>query len=174
MGTIKDINIKNRTYYFFNDMINIENFDSNLLKIDKKLFKNIYIYYIGYITMKDSDHVNIHSVNLLYFIIDKVNGYIEESNENKYLNIASAHINKEIFTKYTKLSDKTKNQIEKINDKPCEYGKDFMKTKLESDDNLLLNKTLKLHNLTIVVRSGFQENNKYYPQIFLDECLYEL
>ena len=55
MGNIKEINIKNRTYYFFDDMINIEDFDPNLLKIDKKLYKNINIYYIRYITMKDFD-----------------------------------------------------------------------------------------------------------------------
>ena len=51
-GNIQQINIKNRTYYFFNDMINIEDFDSRLLKIDKKSFKNIDIYYIGNITIK--------------------------------------------------------------------------------------------------------------------------
>ena len=52
MGNIKEINIKNRTYYFFDDMISIRNFDSKLLKIDKKSYKNIDIYYIGYITKK--------------------------------------------------------------------------------------------------------------------------
>ena len=72
MGKIKEINIKNRTYYFFDDMINIKNFDPNLLKIDKKSYKNIDIYYIGYITMKDSDYVKINSVNPLYLIIDQV------------------------------------------------------------------------------------------------------
>ena len=56
MGNIKQINIKNRTYYFFNDMINIKNVHSNLSKIDKKSYKNIYIYYIGYITMKYLDY----------------------------------------------------------------------------------------------------------------------
>ena len=59
-------------------MINIKNFDSNSLKIDKKSYKNIRIYYIGYITMKDFDYVNIQSVNPLYLIIDKADGYIEE------------------------------------------------------------------------------------------------
>ena len=52
MGNIEEINIKNRTYYFFDDMINIKDFDPNLLKIDKKSYKNIDIYYIGYITVK--------------------------------------------------------------------------------------------------------------------------
>ena len=77
MGNIKEINIKNRTYYFFDDMINVEDFDSNLLKIDKTSYKNIDIYYIGYITMKDSDYVKIKLVNPLYLIISEVDGHIE-------------------------------------------------------------------------------------------------
>ena len=55
-----------------------------------------------------------------------------------------------------------------------QFQKEFMKTRSESDDNLPLNKMLKLHNLTIVTRSAFQEDGKYYPQIFLDECFYEV
>ena len=52
MGEIKQINIKNRTYYFYNDQIDLKDLDAKLLKIDKKLYKNIDIYYIGYITIK--------------------------------------------------------------------------------------------------------------------------
>ena len=59
-------------------MINIENFNPDLLKIDKKECKSIGIYYIGYITMKDSKYVNIHTVNPLYLIIGGVDGSIEE------------------------------------------------------------------------------------------------
>ena len=58
--------------------------------------------------------------------------------------------------------------------KPGKYGKDFMKIKFNCDDNLPLNKTMKLHNMTIIIRSVFEEDGKFYPQIFLDECLYEL
>ena len=77
MGNIKQINIKNRTSYFFNEMINIKNFDSSLLKIDKKAYKNVGIYYTGYITIKSiSDHENINSVNPLYLIIGETDGYI--------------------------------------------------------------------------------------------------
>ena len=69
MGDAKQIDIKNRTYYLFNDIINIKNFDSSLMKIDKKSYKNIGIYYIGYITIKSiSDYENINSVNPLYLI----------------------------------------------------------------------------------------------------------
>ena len=76
MGSNKEINIKNRTYYFFGDMINIKDFDPSLIKIDKKSYKNIGIYYIGYIKMEGSDHVNINSVNPLYIIINEVDGSI--------------------------------------------------------------------------------------------------
>ena len=85
MGTVKQIDIKNRTYYFYND-INLENFKSNLLKIDKKSYKDIGIYNIGYITIKKIDDCkNICSVNPLYFRINHASGYIEEKGINKYL-----------------------------------------------------------------------------------------
>ena len=79
MGRVKEISIKNRTYFFFffDDMINIEDFDLSLLKIDKKSYKNIDIYYIGYITIKKiDDYKNVHSVNPLYLIINEVDGYL--------------------------------------------------------------------------------------------------
>ena len=96
MGNIKEINIKNQTYYFFDDMINIEGFDPSLLKTDKKSYKNVNIHYIDYITMKDSDYVKIKSVNTLYLIINEVDGYIKEKNRNKYLTFNSADKNKEV------------------------------------------------------------------------------
>ena len=89
MGKVKQINIRNRTYCFYNDIINFEEFNSNLPKIDKKLYKNIDIYYIGYITIKKiGDYEIIYSVNPLYLIIGKVDGHIEENNGNKYLVLA--------------------------------------------------------------------------------------
>ena len=68
-----------------------------------------------------------------------------------------------------------KDQIKKINGiKLGEYGKDYMKIKFNSDDDLPLNKLLKFIYLTIIVRTVFEEDSKYYPQIFLDECLYKV
>ena len=98
MGNIKGVNIKNRTYYFFDNMINIKNFDSNLIKIDKKSQKDLDNFYIGYFKKKDFYYVKINSVNPLYLIIDKVNIYIEESNKNKYLIFASTDKNKKVLT----------------------------------------------------------------------------
>ena len=126
MGSIKEINIKNQTYYFFDEMINIKHFDPNLLKIDKKSHKNIDIYYIGYI-----GYVKSKSVRSLYLIINKVDGYVEEINGNKYLTLVSTDKNKEVVTKFTELWDEIKNSIEKINNKSGEYGKDFMKIRFE-------------------------------------------
>ena len=84
-------------------MINIKNFDSNLLKIDKKSYKDIDFYYIGYNTNKDFDYVKINSVNPLYLIIDKVDRYIKESDKIKYLIFPSTVKNKEVLRKYTEL-----------------------------------------------------------------------
>ena len=106
MGNIKKINIKNQTYYFFNDMINIKDFDPNLLKIDKKSYKNIDICYIGYSTVKDSYYVKI---------ISKADGYIKEKSGSKYLVFDSANKNNEVLEKYNELWDGIKNEIETIN-----------------------------------------------------------
>ena len=86
MGTTKKIDIKNRTYYFYNDIIDIEAFDSNMLKFDIKSYKDLDIYNIGWVTIKKIGYgYDINSANPLYLRINNVNGYIEEINEDKYL-----------------------------------------------------------------------------------------
>ena len=86
MGNIKQTKVKIRTYYFHNDIINIEEFISSSLKIDKKLYKDIDIYYIGYITIKKiGSYENTYRRNPLYLIIGKVDKHIEENNGNKQL-----------------------------------------------------------------------------------------
>ena len=79
MKEVKQINIKNWTYYFHSDMINLKTFELNLLKIDKKSYKNIGTYNIGYTTIKKIDNCeSIYSVNLSYLQVNHANGYIEE------------------------------------------------------------------------------------------------
>ena len=92
-------------------MINIENFNPDLLKIDKKSYKNIGIYYIGYITMKNSDYVKINSVNPLYLIVDEADGYIKEKNGNKHLTFASTDKSKELLKQYRKFLNEIKRLI---------------------------------------------------------------
>ena len=98
MREIKQVNIKNRTYYFYNDIIDLKNFDARLLKIDKKSYKNIGIYNIRYITIKKIDDCeSIFSVNTFYLRVDHVNGYIEEKGVNKYLVFDPTDENKELI-----------------------------------------------------------------------------
>ena len=83
MGEVKQINIKNLTYIFYNDVIDLKDFEPNLLKIDKKSYKNINIYYIGYITIKKiDDYESIYSVNPLYLRINHASGCVEEKKGN--------------------------------------------------------------------------------------------
>ena len=141
MGSLKEINIKNRTYYFCNDIIDIETFDSNMLKLDKKTYKNLDIYNVGYVTVKKIGH-GIKSVNPLYLRIDNANGYIEEINENKYLVFDDTHENKELHKKYDVFNG-IMSKVREIDDDWLEYSKEYMNIKFDSDDNLPLNKPLK-------------------------------
>ena len=137
MGETKQINIKNRTYYFYNDQIDLKDFNARLLKVDKKDYNDIDIYYIGYVTIKEiGDYNNISSVNPLYLMINEMIGHFKEKNEIKYL------------------------VLDEI--------------RFESNDDLPVNKPIKLPLLKIIIRSIFSENGKFYPQLFLDEALYEL
>ena len=116
MGTVKQIDIKNRTYYFYNDIIDLKSFKSNLLKIDKKSYKDIGIYNIGYITIKKIDDCeNISSVNPLCLGITHANGYIEEINWNKYLIFDSTGENKKLLKKYNDVFNGIRDEIETIN-----------------------------------------------------------
>ena len=108
-------------------------------------------------------------------LVHRIDGFIGEKRGNKYLNIAITKNNNEVLKKYAEVWSGIKDEIEKINNgKIKEYEKDYMKIKFNSDDNLPLNKQLKLLSVTIIVRSAFKEDGKYYPQVFLDECLYEV
>ena len=120
MGTTQQINIKNKTYYFYNDMIDIKKFGSGLLKIDKKSYKDIGIYNIGYITIKKiDDYENIYSVNPLYLTITHASGYtecnsVEEKGVNKYLVFDSMDENKELLKKYSDVFSGIRNKIKKL------------------------------------------------------------
>ena len=87
----------------------------------------------------------------------------------------SVNENKELLKKYADVWDGIKNEIKAINNgEENNYEKDYMKVKFNSDDDLPLNKPLKFHAMTIIIRSVFEEGGKLYPQVFLDDTLYEL
>ena len=124
MGLVKQINIKNRTYYFYNAKINVKNFEPNLLKIDRKSNKNIGIYNIGYITIKKIDGCeNIYSVNPLHLLVNHTNGYIEEKNGNKYLIFDSTDKNNELLKKYKDVWSGIKNKIKTVSSGEYDYEK---------------------------------------------------
>ena len=169
MGNVKELNIKNRTYYYFNDIINIKDFHSNLLRIDKKHYKDINIYYIGYISVKKyGDCENINSVNPLYLMIHSATGFFKEKYGDKYIILDSTE-------KYDEVFSGIKKEIETINGgKELFYEKNYARIGVNTDDDVPLNKPLKFPTLTIFIRCVFQEGEKLHPQIYLDECLYKL
>ena len=113
-------------------------------------------------------------MNPLYLCINHASGYIEEKNGNKYLIFDSVDENKEVLKKYADVWDGIKNKIKAINGgKENDYGKDYIKIKFISDDELPLNKLLTFHAMTIIIRSIFDEDGKLYPQLFLDDAFYE-
>ena len=157
MGTVKQINIKNRTHYFYNDITDFENFDSSLLKLDKKSYKDNGIYNIGYITIKKiGDSKNIYSVNPLYFHVIHASGYIEEKVVNKYLVFDSVDENKELLKKYNNVFNGIMSKIKEVRNDECDYEKDSMKIKFNSGVNWPLNKPLNFHNMTIPIKSVFK------------------
>ena len=136
-------------------------------------YKNIPIYCIRYVTIKKLEYMKINSVNLLYLIFSRVNGYFEEINKNKYFTLVPTNENKAI-KKYKEMWSKIRDLIRSITKNSHDYDKKYMKIKFNSDNDLPLNKTIEILNVTIVPRTVFYENNKYYPQVFLDECLDKL
>ena len=141
----------------------------------KKSYKNIPICNNGCITIKKiDDYGSIYIVNLLYLQVNHANGYIKEKNGNKYLIFDTTDESKELRKKYSVVWNGIKNKIKMINVGECDYEKDFMKTKFNSDDDLPLNKPIKFHIMTIIIKSVFEEDGKLYPQDFLDDALYEV
>ena len=167
MKQVKEINIKNRGYYFCDDMINIKIFHSNLLKIEKKSHEDIDIYYISYIMMKKFSDCD-HSVNPLYLIIHSATGHFKEKYREKYLIIDSTEKCEEVWSGI-------KSKIKTINSgKELFYEKNYARIGINADDNLPSNKQLKFSALAIIIRCVLRKGEKLYPQIYLDECMYEL
>ena len=132
MGTVKQIDIKNITYYFYNDWLISKHV---IQTFDKKSYKDIGIYNTGYISIKkNDDYEKIYSVNPLYLTIAHTNGYIEEKGVNKYLVFVSMELHstdetKELLKKYNDVFNGIRSKIKKISGGECDYEKDYMKIK---------------------------------------------
>ena len=149
-------------------------FDLNNIKIGEKSYKSILNYDIGYLRIIDWKYIKIKSVNPLYLICNKLNEYFEEIIGNKCLTLVPTNGNKEKIEKYKEFWSKVRDLIRLITKNSGDYDEKYMKIKFNLDDELPLNETIDIFNLTILVRAVFHENEKYYPRVFLEECLYKL
>ena len=127
-------------------------------------------------TIRDLKYLKINSVNPLYLIVFNnviTDGYFEEINKSKYLTLVPTNETKEKIKKYEELWSKIRYLIRSRTKNSEDFDENYMKIKFNSDDELPLNKTIEIPVMIIVVRASFHENKKYYPQDFLDECLYK-
>ena len=122
--SVQAINIKNHTYYFFDDIVNIKDIDPNNIKTDGKSYKNIFICNIGYVTNKKD--LEIYSAKPLYLIFGKVNGYFEEINGNKYLTLVTTNESQEKIKKYKEIWSKVGDLVKSITENSDDYGEKYM------------------------------------------------
>ena len=190
----KQLNIKSKNYYFYNDLINLGNFSMNNLKLDKKTWKDIDIYYIGYVDKNKPEDWCVNSVNSLYLMINKVFCFVGEKDGVKYLKIDKGNkkLEDSILSIWNKVFSGIEYNIEKINHKcklseckgfpDCEIFSDFKvnfeddsdKIKFLSNDNLPIGKLIYFPTITIVIRCVLKQGDLFYPQVYLDAALYQL
>ena len=169
---LKEINIKNRTYYFYNDIINLDEFDESKIKVDKKDFNDIDIYYLGYEHKKKISDCNvINSANPLYLRIVDVKGQFEKGKDDAWYLVISDK--DDVYKKLVDILQSIKNKIIEKTWDALEYGKDYIKIKFERNNIFLTDKDVNIHLATIVLRAIFTKDGKYYPQLFLDDGLYK-
>ena len=148
MGELKPINIKNRTYYFYNDIIDLDEFDGSKLKVDKKDYNDIDIYYLGYEHKKKISECDvINSVNPLYLRIVDINGQFEKGKDDMWYLIISG--DDDFFKKLVDIFESIKNKITEKTWDAVEYDKDYMKIKFESNNILPADKDVNIHLATI-------------------------
>ena len=154
----KQVNIKKNKCF----TVDMNDLDPFLLDIKKKSSKGIDIYYINYI------QENFNSSNPLCVKINSATGYFKEKNDDKYLILDSTK-------EYESVWSEIRSEIKRINGgEKVFYEKNYCKIGINTEDNLPLEKSLKFLTLIVNINLVFQLNNKLYPQIYLDECFYEL
>ena len=173
MGELKQINIKNWTYYFYNDIIDLDEIDGSNIKVDKKDFNDIDIYYLGYEYKKKITECNeINSVNPLYLRITDMKGQFKKYKNNNvwYLTIFG---DVDVLRKFVNIWKSIRAKIEENTGGIVQYDKDYMKIKFKSNDDLPADNIVNMHQVTIIIRSIFAQNGKFYPQLFLNDGLYK-
>ena len=163
---IKSLKIKYKSYYFWNDIIFLDDFDIKFVKIVKRESRiGVYIYYIGYVVNKLEYDIN--SVNPLYLTIKSLLGHVEkiDGSSDRYLVIDKSNI--EVTNVFNTLREYTEDNffLDKVNG--------FDKIRFSSDIDLPLDTLISFHALIIIIRCVIKKDDKYYPESYLDECLYD-
>ena len=172
METMKQINIKNRTYYFYNHIINRDEFDESRIRVDKKDFNDIDIYYFGYEHKKKISECNvINTVNPLYLRIISMNGQFEKGKDDAWYLVISDR--DDVYKKLADILESIKNKIIEKTWDVVEYANDYMNIKFKSNNIFPIDKDVNIHITTIIIRAIFAKDGKYYPQLFLDDGLYK-
>ena len=154
--SVRQLNIKNKTYYFYNDLINALNFEPVNLNLDKKTWKVIDIYYVAYVDKNKPEDWRVKSVNPLYLMINKVFRSVGEENGIKYFKIEKNHCNP-VLNKWNLVFDSIKNNIKEITNEEVNFKNDFNKIKFISDDFLRQDKLIYFPTLTVVIRFIFKK-----------------
>ena len=151
--------------YFCNDIINLDEFDKSRIRVDKKDFNDIDIYYLGYEHKKKISKCNItNSVNPLYLKITNMKGQFEKDKDDPwYLVISNKY---DVYAKLVDIVESIKNKITEKTWDALEYDKDYMKIKFESNNIFPTDKDVNIHIATIIIRVIFAKEGKYYPQLF--------
>ena len=173
MEELRQITIKNHSYYFYNDIIDFDEFDESKIKIDKKDFNDMNIYYLGYEYKKKITECNvINSVNPIYLRIRDITGQFKKNKDGNawYLIISD---DADILRKFANIWKIIRASIEENTDDIVQYDKNDMKIKFESNDNLPTDNIINMHQVTIIIRLVFQRGKRLYPKVYLDDCLYK-
>ena len=172
MGELKQRNIKNRAYYFYNDIINLDQFDESKIKVDKEDFNDIDIYYLGYEHKKKISECDvINSVNPLYLRIVDMKGQFEKGKDDAWYLVISDK--DDVYKKLVDIFESIKNKITEKKWDLVKYDKHYLKIKFESNNILPTSKDVNISMAAIIIRAIFAQDGKYYPQLFLDDGLYK-
>ena len=165
---VKSLKIKSKSNYFWDDMVYLDDFNVKLVKVARRESRiGVDIYYIGYGLKFEYD---INSINALHLIVKSLLGRIEKIEESSDRYLVVDENNKEVinvFDKFWKRNDKI--TFGNVDNKIREYNK----LRFSSDINLPLDTLIEFYMLTIVINCVIEKGNKYYPEIYLDECLYK-
>ena len=170
---VRQLDIKDKTYYFYNDLTNALHFNLINLKLDKTKWKDIDIYYVAYVDKNKPEDWKVKSVNPLYLMINKVFCSVGEENGIKHLKIEKNHCDP-VLNKWNLVFDSIKHRIKEISNEEVNFKEGFNEIEFISEDPLRLNKLIYFPTLTVVIKCIFKKGDVFYPQVYLDYALYQL